>query len=235
MAQPVLLNNVDHKDLRIDTGRGAALGDDVMFAPTFAAEFRNVQAHYPIVFRKAADGSFQAIALFGFHEKQNLFLDGERWDATYLPLAIERQPFLIGIADAQPVIHVDLDSPRIAVVGGEPVFRAHGGTTEFLERMSSVLLTLHQGLQAMPAFVAALLRHDLLESFVLDIELDDGAQHRLAGFYTINEERLRGLDGDAVARLHADGHLEPVFMAIASLSKLRSLIERTNRQHAADR
>ena len=48
----MLLNNVDHKDLRVITTRGAEYGDDVMFALTFPAEFRNIQAHYPIVFRK---------------------------------------------------------------------------------------------------------------------------------------------------------------------------------------
>ena len=93
MARHAQLNNLDHRDLRIDTRHGAALGDAVAFAPTFPDEFRSLQAHYPIVFRKSADGALQPVALFGFEDGQNLFLDGERWDATYLPLAIERQPF----------------------------------------------------------------------------------------------------------------------------------------------
>ena len=66
----VLLNNIDHKDLRVITTCGAAYGDDVRFALTFPAEFRNVQAHYPIVFHKTADGKFQSIALFGFQDKR---------------------------------------------------------------------------------------------------------------------------------------------------------------------
>ena len=236
MANTVLLNNIDHKDLRVDTGRGAALGDDVMCALTFPAEFRNMQAHYPIVFRKTADGAFQPFALFGFKEGQNLFLEDGRWDATYLPLAIERQPFLIGTAGDELVIHVDLDSPRISMGNGagETVFLKHGGTTVFLDRVNSVLLTLHQGLQSTSAFVDALLQQDLLESFVLDVQLDDGSQHRLTGFYTINEDRLNRLDGHALERLNRAGHLEPIYMAIASLSNLRVLIERMNRIHAAD-
>ena len=63
------MNNIDHKDLRVITTRSAAYGDDVKFALTFPAEFRNVQAHYPIVFHKTADGKFQSIALFGFQDK----------------------------------------------------------------------------------------------------------------------------------------------------------------------
>ena len=84
----------------------------------------------------------------------------------------------------------------------------------------------------MPAFVEALLARDLLESFVLDVELDDGSLNRLAGYYTINEERVRALDAGELGELHAAGHLEPVFMAMASVSHFRDLIERMNRSRA---
>jgi hypothetical protein len=234
MPQHVLLNNIDHAALRVVTTHGAEYGDAVMHAVTFPAELRNVQACYPIVFQKTADGGFQPLALFGFTPGQNLFLEGERWDAPYIPLAIERQPFLIGRNGEELAMHVDLDSPRIGTDAGEALFLAHGGTSEFLERMNSVLRALHEGLQATPAFIDALLAHDLLESFVLDIQLDDGSEHRLAGFYTIHEERLRALDGAALERLHRQGHLEPVYMAVASLAHLRDLIDRVNRRHGRD-
>ena len=236
MANTVLLNNVDHKDLRVITQRGAGYGDNVMFAVTFPAEFRNLQAHYPIVFRKSPEGSsFEPIALFGLQEGRNLFLHGEDWDATYLPLAVERLPFYIGVADEELVVHVDLDSPRISTTGGDPVFLTHGGSSAFLERMNSILLAIHQGLQSTPAFIAALLAHDLLESFVFDIELANGAQHRLTGFYTINEERLHALSGSALEQLCKAGHLQAVYMAIASLSQFRALIERQDQAHAVAR
>src|SRR3546814_1918266 len=112
------------------------------------AEFRSVQAHYPIVFRATGDDGFQPIALFGLREGENLFLDGDRWDATCLPLAVERQPFLIGTADDGGLLmHVDLDSPRVGTADGQALFREHGGTTDFLDRMNSVLLALYEGLQ----------------------------------------------------------------------------------------
>ena len=74
------------------------------------------------------------------------------------------------------MVHIDLDSPRVSRTDGEPLFREHGGTTEFLERMNSVLLAIHEGLDGTPPFVAALLEHELLESFVFDI----AARRRLA-------------------------------------------------------
>ena len=235
MTNHVVLNNVDHGKLRIITTRSAGLGDDVMYTPTFHLEFRNLQAHYPIVFRKeSATGRFQPVALFGFEDRENLFLGDDGWDATYLPLTIERQPFLIGFQPhredgetvQKPVVHVDLDSPRVSDTEGEPVFLEYGGISEYLKRVTTVLHTIHEGLESNRAFADMLLEFDLLESFVLDVELDDRSQHRLIGFYTINEDKLGGLGGEALAKLNENGYLQPVYMAIASLSNLRALIEK---------
>jgi hypothetical protein len=234
MANTVPLNNIDHKDLRVLTTRSAEYGDDVMLALTFPSEFRSIQAHYPIVFRKAADGQFQPIALLGFTEKQNLFLTPRGWDATYVPLMIERQPFLIGRSGDQLMVHVDLDSPRVSRTSGEALFLAHGGNTEFLERMNSVLLAIHEGLGNLPAFTAALTAHGLLESFVFDVRLSDGSDSRLTGFYIINEERLNALGGAGLEALSKAGYLQAIYMAVASLSQFRALIERQNRLHAGD-
>ena len=235
MSNPVLLNHVEHRDLRVDARRGAAFGDDVMYAPAVPAEFRSLQAHYPIVFQRDAAGGFHPQALFGLRQGENLFLDGERWDATYIPLAIERQPFLIGVSGAEPMVHVDLDHPRVRAGTGEALFQGPGIASEFLERARTTLLMLHDGLLATPAFVDALQRHQLLESFVLDIRLDDGSDNRLAGFHTIDERRLQALDGSALEQLSRDGHLLPAYMVLASLSRFRDLIERMNRRRAAGR
>jgi hypothetical protein len=238
MTRHAPLNNVEHKSLRIVTTRSAAYGDDQMYALTFPAEFRNVQACYPIVFQKRSDtGQFQPLALFGFQPGENLFLAETGWDATYIPNSVERLPFLIGGVGAaqagqpaQPMIHIDLDSPRVSATEGEAVFLEYGGSTPYLERVSSMLGALHEGIAATTAFVDALQGLDLLESFVLDVGHRDGSSSRLAGFYTVNEERVRALDGVAVSQLHAQGFLEPMYMVVASTVHFRDLIERRNRR-----
>ena len=229
----VQLDNNTHRDLRVITTRGAAWGDDQMTSPVFLSEFRSVQACYPIVFQRSDDGpGMLPVALLGLRSGENLFLDARGWDAPYIPLAMERGPFMIGRAGDQLVIHIDMDSPRISRDEGEPAFLPHGGTTEYLEHVNSVLSTIHQGVEAMPAFVAALLRHELLESFVLDVEAADGSQNRLAGFSTINEERLARLDASAIVELHAQGWLVAIFMVVASMTHFRDLIERYNKRLA---
>jgi hypothetical protein len=233
MPNHVLLNSIDHKDLRVITHRGAEYGDNVSAVQTFLTEFRNLQAHYPIVFRKTADEtSFEPVALTGFQNGENLFLNADGWDAYYVPLMVERQPFLLGRNDSEILVHIDLDNPRVSTTEGESLFHPHGGTTEFLERMNSVLSAIYQGLEATPTFISALMELGLLESFVFDIELNDGSQNRLYGFYTINEEKLNQLNGNALEGLLKEGYLQAIYMVIASLSNFRDLIERKNRLHA---
>ena len=233
MAHHAILNNVDHKHLRVVTTRGAAYGDAVMSALTFPTEFRDLQACYPIVFAQDGNGGYDALALFGFEQGENLFLGPDGWDAPTIPLSVERQPFMIGRNGDELAIHIDLASPRVRDGGseGEALFLTYGGTSEYLERISRVLRTLHDGLQAARAFTGALRELDLIEPFVLDVELDDGSPHRLAGFYTIAEDRLAALSADQVAGLHRAGHLEAIYMMTASLAQFRGLIARKNRAH----
>lgn len=236
MANHQLLDSITHKDLKIVTDRSASYGDDIACASVFPLEFRRVQAEYPIVFRKnAKTGHFDPVAMFGFAEGENLFLGAEGWDANYVPLSIERQPFLIGfkttieggIEKEEPVVHIDMDSPRISDEG-EPVFLEHGGYSPYLEHINSVLMAIHDGHETNRRFSDALAKYELLEPFTLEVELNDGSKHKLAGFYTVNEETLAALDGEALHDLHARGFLENVYMAMASVANFKTLIDKKN-------
>ena len=229
MQKPELLNNISHKDLRVVTRRGAAWGDAVMSAPATPDEFRSLQAHYPIVFQQAADGQFQPLVLFGLQDGENLFLNGdgsEGWNAAYLPLSMQRAPFVIGVAEDELRMMVDMGSARISSgAEGEAVFLPQGGNSDFLERANSVLKALHEGLQGAAEFTQALVANDLLEPFVLDVERPDGTHGRLAGLHTIHEERLAALDSSTIGMLHQADYLQPIYMAVASMSNLHTLIQ----------
>jgi hypothetical protein len=231
-----VLDSKDHREIRIRPGASAELGDAVMASLTVPSEFRRVQNEFPILFRRDLDsGHFSALALFGFENGENLFLEGESWDARYRPLALSIQPFLVGrSADSESPaqLHIDLGHARIAADGEEGVrpFDDFGQPTPYLEAVIEGLDELDQGYRASRDFYAALERYELLEPFALDIELRDGAKHRLVGYHLIDEEKLRALEPGALAELHSAGYLMPIFMALASLANLSALIERKNRR-----
>ena len=234
MANHVLLDNINHKDLKIITKRSADLGDSIPSLVTFPFEYRDIQTNFPICFCKDSEtGKFYTAALFGFEENENLFLDGDSWDAAYTPLMLERQPFFIGnqrtqSGEKQRLIYIDADSPRVNSDEGEAVFLEQGGQSEYLQRISSILDAIHQGQQQSKEFIELMLKYDLIESFTLKVELDDGTKTQLQGFYTINEDKLNDLDGSKLAELNTNGYLQPIYMALASYSCVTGLIERKN-------
>ena len=132
MADFQKLNNIDHQNVRVQTGFGAQFGDDVMFVLTFPEEMRSIQAHYPILIHKdPVSGKFSPIALLGFERGENLFLQADRWDASYVPAMMRRQPFLIGedkssISYRQHVVAIDMEHPRVSLEVGEPLFLEQG-------------------------------------------------------------------------------------------------------------
>lgn len=235
MSNHQILNSTDHADLRVHVEAGAEFGDSVMACMTVPLEFRQVQGHFPIVFRRDIEsGKVSAMALFGFENGENLFLEGGRWDAHYRPLALAIQPFLIGRpategGDAQ--VHVDLDHPRISNSGeGTRVFDETGQPTPYLEAIAQKVGDLDFGLRESAPFFAALEHYGLLEPFSLQVSLDDGSKHSLVGFHTINEARLAALDSEALHALQSAGHLLQIYMAVASLSQFAELVARKNKR-----
>lgn len=232
MTDHAILTPEIHGDLRIREERGAGLGDAVMCCLTFPDEFRRVANEYPILFRLNAERTeFTALAMFGFVDGENLFLEGDRWDADYVPLAIDIQPFLIGSADdaGNKQVHIDMDSPRIGAGEGVRLFDEDARPTPYLEAMADKLGALDQAYGRTAEFFASVTRHELLEPLTLEVTLDDGSINRLVGFHTVDEAKLRALDAAALGELNAAGHLMPLFMAVASIGKLSALVARKNR------
>ncbi len=238
MANHQMLNNVDHKDIKVRTGYSSAYGDNLMFCMIFPFEFRSVQSCYPILFSKSAtDQPLMPVALFGFESGENLFLSDAGWDAPYIPAMIRRQPFMIGFqqseanpsSESQRVMSIDTDNPRVNTEEGEALFYAHGGRTEYLQNSAALLESIYEGNEHRQAFVRALENLDLLESISMDITLADGSKNQLLGFYGLNEEKVQALDGDVLGMLSRQGFLMPLFMVLASLSNMGALIQRKSR------
>jgi hypothetical protein len=237
MTNHALLDNVTHADLRINTIYEKGHGFDVNSARVFPGELVRLQMDYPLFFIKSREtGHFEAIALLGFSEGENLYLHDGRWDAAYIPLSIARQPFLIGFQEqvddgvpkTVPVVHIDLDHPSVSYTDGEAVFLEHGGESPLLERASSILMAIHEGSENSESLSKILVGLELIESVKVEIEFQDGSRQNLSGLYTINEDKLRDLGGDALETLHKAGHLQTVYMMLASMPNMARLIDRKN-------
>lgn len=244
MARFELLNNVVHKDLRVVMRFGREFGDDVGMVPAYPTEYAELQREFPIFFRKDRDsGEYHSVVLLGFDKEENLFLRGERWSTTYLPGAIAKGPFLIGFQEQrvggevrrEPVIHVDLEHPRVSFSEGEPVFLPQGGHSPYLEHVITVLRGLRDGTEAGKPMFAAFDALGLIQPVSLDIKLDDRHRVNVAGLFGIDRERLASLDAASLHSLHQAGYLEGAFLVLASMQNVRRLMaEKQYRLRQAD-
>ncbi len=195
-----MLNNVAHKDLRVITRHAAEFGDNVGSVLTFPTEYGDVQREYPIFFRKDAHtGEFQSVALLGFQPGREPVPRGRAAGtpatsghrrARTVPDRLP-EPGVGGELRREPVIHVDLDNPRISRTEGEPVFLPQGGNSRYLERIAAILQGHSQGLAVSKAMFAAFSALELIEPVNVEIKFNAEEQYNLRGLYTISEEKLR--------------------------------------------
>lgn len=238
MANHVLLSSAEHKDLRVHNRYSPQLGDNVMFSPTFSHEFKTIQSHYPILFQKQeGEANFVAVALFGLENNENQFLTENGWDASYIPLMMQRLPFSIGLysdhfsSEKKRVLHIDLDHPKVTSdQSGQRLFNEDGSVSDHLEHMSGVLDAIHQSQADDRQFVKKLTELELLEPANIDVRLANGAEGQLVGFFTINEQKLAALGPERLSELHKNGWLEAIYMTIASLAKIQNLVDRKSKR-----
>lgn len=239
MTRHVMLNNIQHKNLRVITRPGAQFGDNVSTVMTFPTEYADMQRDYPIFFRKdPATGEYSSMALLGLTKDENLYLEGDRWDAGYIPGVLARGPFLIGFQERseggepvrEPVIHVDLDNPRISETEGERVFLEHGGNSRYIDQVANILKGINDGLAMSKAMFAAFSGLGLIEPLKLEIKLDAESQFDLVGLHTISAQKLRDLGQEDVYKLHHSGFLQGAYLVMASMNNIGRLVERKQRR-----
>ena len=225
----VLLNNIDHHDLRVITRHGAEFGDAVNQVMVFPTEFEAVQREYPIVFRRDSEGALRPVALLGLTREENLFLDGAGgWRAGYVPALLRRGPFSIAapeVPDGEPMIRVDLADPRVSRSEGTPVFLPQGGNSPYLEQLTAVLRAIYVGHHLLDPMVAAFEAAGLLRPVNLEARVGEGEVYAVSDALVIDRERLAALGAEELATLHRAGFLQAAFMAAASLGMMQRLVE----------
>ncbi len=239
MARYELLNNVAHKELRVVHRFGGRFGENVGMIPAYPTEYAELQREYPIFFRKGPDsGEYESVVLLGFSAEENLYLKGDRWDATYLPGYIARGPFLIGFQERmvdgdmvnEPVIHVDMEHPRVSFDEGERVFLPQGGHTPYLDHIITVLRGINDGVEGGKAMYEAFDAAGLIHPIRLDITFDEGHGADVTGLLGIDRERLAALDAESLHALHSAGYLEGAYLVLASMYNLRRMIAEKQRR-----
>jgi SapC len=225
MSNIVLLDSQSHRKLRVHAQAAAHYGDDQRFVAVVVNEFHALAMHYPILFSKDADtGQFYCGAMLGFDAGENLFLDEHRTSGVYRPLNLQRGPFLTSGSD----LAIDLDHPRVAQSGDQPLFTEAGEPTAYLQSIMGLMRELRPGLERTRIFIDTLLSLTLIEPVTVSARFDDGTDREFTGLYTVNRDQLKDLADAAVLDLFRRGYLQLIYLMLASLKHVSALARRKN-------
>lgn len=233
MVNLVTLDSQAHRNLRVSrhTSPQVAQADAVSVVPR---EFQRLVAHYPIFFTKNAESArFEPAVLLGFQKQENLFFVEGRWDAAYVPLQFQRQPFSLiprtGAGQNSLDIALDMSSSQVQTGDGERLFHDDGQPSRYLQSITSILQALVSGSAEGYAFTGRLAELNLLEPVKLNIEFVDHSEARLGGLYWIAPAVLKALPATELAELRDREFLEWAYFQMASLAHVSSLVAKKNK------
>jgi hypothetical protein len=199
--------------------------------PLSFTEFTVACRDYPIAFVGANAGSVVAMAVLGLEGHQNLFVAaGADWDASvYLPAYVRRHPFCM--------TRVTVDGrerpERVACVeksalsdSGEPMFDAKGEPLPAWEARRKLLFEFEADLARSEEMCRELGRHQLLESFSLQAQPQQGPPLAMTGMFRVSEQKLAELAPDELKVLLQKGILARVYAHLISLANFGRLLDR---------
>jgi hypothetical protein len=236
------LDRVAHRQLRVLEERAFSACKGATMCVVTLSEIPRLVIEYPIAFTKGNEnGSLIPVALFGASPEQNAYWRDDRWNSVSVPLNIGRLPLFVGVADnpaggegAKGLVPcIDLENPGVQESVGEALFETNGAETAYLRHKLASLAELVDGEQRTRAFVEKLVALELIQPIQLELKGPNQQPRRITGLLSIDEKRLRALDGAVLAELNGLGYLHLMYVMLSSLGHLQILARRAGTPPAA--
>jgi hypothetical protein len=236
------LDRVAHQRIRVMEEQAFATCKDVTMCVVTLSEIPRLVIEYPIAFTKSEEnGPLIPVALFGIGPEKNLFWRDGRWSSFSVPLNIGRLPFFVSVADnpaagagAKSLVPcIDLENPAVQESEGESLFDGNGAETPYLRHKLAALAELVEGEPKTREFVERLAALELIHPIQLEFKTPNQPPRKISGLLSIDEKKLRALDGAVLAELNGLGYLHAIYSMLSSLVHLQILSRRVAAPPAA--
>lgn len=229
--EPVVLDVVKHRHLKLVPLTDHSMSGAMHASFLAAAEFTAAARDFVIMFVRdegAGQSRVQPIVLLGVVPGENLFVDGARWDARYVPAFIRRYPFwttqLEGIAD--PVVMIDAWWRGFSETEGDPLYVGENQPAPRLAEAIEFITNFEIEAARTLEFCDRLAGLGLLREMTANVTLPDGKKLALEGLLTVDDTKLQALPDAQVIEMHRNGMLGLVHAHLLSLANMQALVER---------
>lgn len=230
------INKDKHAKLRAKVNADFAHAKELNLAGVMLTEINAAASNFPVVFVEHPDTKvIRPVAMFGLRPGENYYYGVEGWDATYVPLLVQRHPFLIGADDANPestslTMCIDNTSPYLTEGEGIALFDDQGNGTEFLATRNQMLMEIFEGEKITTQFVAKIKQLDLLKTFELLLQGQDGMTRKVTGLMTLDVVKLRQMSDAVLTELHKLDFLAALYVIYGSLFQIHRMMWLRNRK-----
>jgi len=190
-----------------------------------AAELPKACMSLPIGFFCQED-RFSLVALLGFGNQQNLFLDAQgRWLGGYIPAAYRAYPFRLMVNADQQILCIDEASGLVvpdSQAQAEPFFDQDGGPSEAIKKILEFLVQVEANRQTSLRAIEVMHAKNLIVPW--DIQLKTSAQAenstRLEGLFRIDEARFNQLEANDFEDIRRSGGVAIAYCQMLSMQHL---------------
>ena len=219
-----------HKDLYLEKKEDYSFTDKSNHIYLTAVEFTLAGLDYPIVFTQA-DETIIPVALLGFAQKKNLFLDTDgKWSGRYIPAYIRRYPFILASTEFNSDnFNVCIDETYSGFntqKRGNPLFQEDGSESELLKNVVEFLREYQGHVNLTVRFCARLQQLELLEDVQANLRGPDGKEHSLSGFKIVNRDKLKNLNDTDTLDLVKTDMMQAIMAHVISMNNLHFIRDR---------
>lgn len=233
----VPISSERHRDWSVKTGTNYKFAQNVNSVPLLAAEFIPAATEFTLVFAGEGEAIFPAVIL-GVRDGDNLYVgeDGS-WQGTYVPAFLRRYPFVFALSEDETTFTLCIDEEFEGCNKegrGEHMFDSDGARTQYLQTMLNFSREYQAQFTRTKQFSDRLRELDLLEPAQARFQLPDGTSASLAGFFTINREKLKALPGDTLAAMAKTDELELCYVHLHSLNNIGRMAQKELKAQPGD-
>jgi hypothetical protein len=234
----VTLDFAKHARMRVKPNVDFAHAKELNLAAINLGELTATVANFPVVFVQHPESKVtRPVAMFGLRPGENVFYSTDGWDSTYVPLLIQRHPFLIGLNDKEPesktlTMCIDRTSPYLTENEGDGIalFQESGQGTDFLNTRNMMLTDIFEGEKLTEKFTQKVMELGLLAPFEIVLQALDGEFRKITGLQTFSERKLLELTPEQAHELRISGFLPACYLIFSSLFQIHKLMQLRNRK-----
>lgn len=233
----VPVSSETHTDWSVKMDGTYDFARDVNSVPILATEFAACALEYTIIFAGEGDVVFPSVIL-GTKDGQNAHVkpDGT-WDGRYVPAFLRRYPFVFAASEDNQTftLCVDEEFEGLNTDGlGERLFDAEGNRTQFLESTLQFATGYQAQFQRTQQFTDRLKSLELLEPAQAQFNFASGERTQLAGFQTVNRDKLKALPAATLSEMAMNDELELCYLHLHSLNNITPMTQRLAERMASD-